>query len=105
MSLDRGSYRGYFSPMTVGTKELKNRLSEYLRRVQQGETVYVTDRGRIVAELKPVSAAAAPEEEVLQTLAAEGILTAASGDHEEVPLRRRLRKGKLASRMIIEDRG
>jgi prevent-host-death family protein len=38
---------------TVGVRELKNSLSEYLRRVRSGESVLVTDRGEIVAELAP----------------------------------------------------
>jgi len=38
---------------TVGIRELKNSLSEYLRRVRSGESVLVTDRGEIVAELTP----------------------------------------------------
>ncbi len=37
----------------VGIKTLKNRLSEYLRLVASGETVLVTDRDRVVAELIP----------------------------------------------------
>jgi antitoxin (DNA-binding transcriptional repressor) of toxin-antitoxin stability system len=37
----------------VGIKVLKNKLSEYLRLVASGETVLVTDRDRIVAELVP----------------------------------------------------
>lgn len=42
-----------FSMQTVGVRELKNRLSEYLRRVRLGERVLVTDRGAVVAELLP----------------------------------------------------
>ena len=38
---------------TVGVRELKNSLSEYLRRVRSGESVLVTDRGEIVAEISP----------------------------------------------------
>ena len=38
---------------TVGVRELKNRLSEYLRQVRSGEGVLVTDRGQVVAELTP----------------------------------------------------
>ncbi len=37
---------------TVGIRELKNKLSQYLRYVQQGDDVVVTDRGRIVAEIR-----------------------------------------------------
>ena len=36
----------------VGIRELKNRLSEYLRIVRSGETVLVTDRGEAVAEIR-----------------------------------------------------
>lgn len=38
---------------TVGVREIKNRLSEYLRMVENGERVAVTHRGRVVAELGP----------------------------------------------------
>jgi antitoxin (DNA-binding transcriptional repressor) of toxin-antitoxin stability system len=37
----------------VGVKVLKNRLSEYVRLAASGETVLVTDRDRVVAELGP----------------------------------------------------
>jgi len=37
--------------ISVGIRDLKNNLSHYLRRVQAGELVVVTDRGRPVAEL------------------------------------------------------
>lgn len=44
----------YISQMrTVGLKVLKNRLSEYIRLVVAGETILVTDRDRVVAELRP----------------------------------------------------
>lgn len=38
---------------SVGLKVLKNRLSEYVRLAASGETVLVTDRDRVVAELGP----------------------------------------------------
>jgi len=38
---------------SVGLRELKNRLSRYVRHVRQGEVVAVTDRGHVVAELRP----------------------------------------------------
>jgi antitoxin (DNA-binding transcriptional repressor) of toxin-antitoxin stability system len=37
----------------VGVKILKNRLSEYVRLAAGGETVLVTDRDQVVAELGP----------------------------------------------------
>lgn len=36
---------------SVGIKILKNKLSEYIRLAASGETIFVTDRERIVAEL------------------------------------------------------
>jgi len=38
---------------SVGLKALKNKLSEYVRVASGGETVLVTDRDRVVAELVP----------------------------------------------------
>ena len=40
---------------TVGIRELKSKLSEYIRRVRRGEVVLVTDRGEVVAELRQPS--------------------------------------------------
>jgi prevent-host-death family protein len=37
----------------VSVRELKSRLSEYLRRAENGEEVLVTSRGRPVARLMP----------------------------------------------------
>lgn len=41
---------------TAGVRELKAHLSGYLREVAAGEVVLVTDRGRVVAELRPPGA-------------------------------------------------
>ena len=38
---------------SVGIKVLNNRLSEYVRLAASGETVLVTDRDRVVAEIGP----------------------------------------------------
>lgn len=37
----------------VGIKDLKARLSEHVRAVRAGEVILVTDRGEVVAELRP----------------------------------------------------
>lgn len=92
--------------MAVGVRELKNRLSYYLRRVRAGETVRVTDRGAVVAELRAPRRKRAPSgEEVLEELAAQGLISRGSGkvgDFEPIKLRG---DGSLASAAIIEDRG
>jgi antitoxin (DNA-binding transcriptional repressor) of toxin-antitoxin stability system len=38
--------------IAVGIRELKDRLSEFLRRVAAGEEILVTDRGKVVAEIR-----------------------------------------------------
>ena len=37
----------------VGIKTLKNRLSEYVKVASSGETILITDRDRVVAEIRP----------------------------------------------------
>lgn len=53
---------------TVGVAELRQNLSRYLRRVQNGERLLVTDRNRPVAELGPAPSTGA----ALDRLIADG---------------------------------
>jgi antitoxin (DNA-binding transcriptional repressor) of toxin-antitoxin stability system len=53
---------------TVGIAELRQNLSRYLRRVERGERLVVTDRNRAVAELGPPPSSGA----ALDRLIAEG---------------------------------
>ena len=62
----------------VGLKVLKNKLSEYVRLAANGETVLVTDRDRVVAELVPPQPGRAiPEDEFLARGVREGWFTPA----------------------------
>lgn len=45
---------------SVGIKVLNSRLSEYVRLAASGETILVTDRGRVVAELGPLRETRSP---------------------------------------------
>ena len=64
---------------TVGLKVLKNKLSEYVRIVASGETVLVTDRDRVVAEIVPPRAYrdAFASNAVMAELVREGLITPA----------------------------
>jgi prevent-host-death family protein len=64
---------------TVGIKTLKDNLSAYVRAAQAGETVLVTDRGKVIAELVPPRAPSVTTSaaELLAQLALEGIVTPA----------------------------
>jgi antitoxin (DNA-binding transcriptional repressor) of toxin-antitoxin stability system len=95
---------------TVGVRELKNRLSEYLRQVRSGESVLVTDRGEVVAELAPPghgAAAALDLPAALLAMARRGTATLGAtndaGLYPAVP-RRRKRKA-TAAQLLDEERG
>jgi antitoxin (DNA-binding transcriptional repressor) of toxin-antitoxin stability system len=94
---------------TVGIRELKNRLSEYLRRVRSGESVLVTDRGEVIAEFSPpgrvLADASVPAG--LLGLARRGLLTLGSprDDSVYVALPRARRGRRSASELLDEERG
>jgi antitoxin (DNA-binding transcriptional repressor) of toxin-antitoxin stability system len=56
---------------SVGIRELKNNLSRYLKKVEAGERIAITDRGRVVAELgKPVPSDASGRSRLAELIAA-----------------------------------
>ncbi len=61
----------------VGLKVLKNKLSEYVRMAEAGETVLITDREHVVAELVPPRADRAVRvgDAVLADLVRRGLMT------------------------------
>jgi prevent-host-death family protein len=94
---------------TVGIRELKNRLSEYLREVRAGENVLVTDRGEVIAELLPPGQVRADPSVPpgLVQLARRGLVTMGAGSgavhYKALPLRRR--RNKSAVDLLDEERG
>jgi antitoxin (DNA-binding transcriptional repressor) of toxin-antitoxin stability system len=78
----------------VGVKILKNKLSEYIRLAASGETVLVTDRDRVVAELGPPATTRASD--VADALLAEAVregwvsppLSKAAGTPPRIPVAR-----------------
>ncbi len=65
---------------SVGVRELRQRASELLRRVGEGETIEITDRGRPVALLTPT-----PRGTPLERLRAAGVIEAATEDLDDLP--------------------
>jgi len=94
---------------TVGIRELKNRLSEFVRQARSGETLLVTDRGEVVAELAPPEHIAgehgAPAS--LVALAKRGRVTLGTGPNDPglYPRRPKLLKRRLAAQLLDEERG
>jgi antitoxin (DNA-binding transcriptional repressor) of toxin-antitoxin stability system len=93
----------------VGIRELKNRLSEYIRQVREGEVIMVTDRGEVVAELRAPQAAA---NELLQKypglvdLARRGLIRLPSRPHRPglYPRQRSVTPPGTAQRLLDEER-
>lgn len=85
---------------SVGVRELRQRASELLRRVEAGETIEITDRGRPVAALTPL-----PKMGVLERLRASGDLIPATGRLEDLPPPMKLKPGQeLPSEVLIRRR-
>lgn len=59
----------------IGVRELRQHASRYLDRVRAGETVEVTDRGKLVALLVPPSPARGARDQLI----AQGRLIPAAG--------------------------
>ncbi|HLI42858.1 MAG TPA: type II toxin-antitoxin system prevent-host-death family antitoxin [Acidimicrobiales bacterium] len=65
---------------SVGVRELRQRASELLRQVENGETIEITDRGRPVALLSPL-----PQGSPLERLRETGEVDAATGELDDLP--------------------
>ena len=81
----------------IGIRELRQKASEYLRRVEAGETIEVTDRGRPVALLTPV-----PEGPPLDLLRASGDLNEAEGNLDDLPEPLTINSDQEAPSIVLE---
>ena len=94
---------------TVGVRDLKNRLSAHLRDVRAGESLLVTDRGEVIAELTPpgqgLTDTSVPPG--LAALARQGLATiGASTDPCLYPaLPRKRRRTRTAAQLLDDERG
>lgn len=86
---------------TVGVRELKNKLSSYLRQVKRGRVITVTERGQAVAILGP--AENDPDVRKARELTKRGIGSWAGGKPKGA-LRPVIIKGKPISQIVLEDR-
>jgi prevent-host-death family protein len=85
----------------AGVRDLKNKLSHYLREVKKGRSIMITDRGKIVATIVPARDEAAGE--TLRKLASGGIGTWRGGKPKGASRPVRV-KGKPVSDIVLEDR-
>lgn len=86
---------------TVGVRELRDHLSEYLRRVREGERLVITDRGKAVGELGPAEVSGSIER--ARQLARQGVARWSGGKPKGLARAPRP-KGGLVSDAVREDR-
>ena len=86
----------------AGVRDLKNKLSHYLREVKKGRSVMITERGKVVATIVP--AQEHPDVEKLKKLARSGLGTWGGGKPKGAS-RSVVIKGKPVGNIVIEDRG
>jgi prevent-host-death family protein len=82
---------------SAGVRELRQRASELLRRVEAGETIEITDRGRRVAVLAPL-----PDQRPIDRLRATGDLEPAGSDLKDLPAPLPLAPGQAAPSTVLE---
>ena len=87
--------------LTVGIRELKAHLSDYLKRVESGEQLMVAHRGRPIATIAP--AEVGPNVDWVRAMVLEGRAQWSGGKPRGLTPRMKSR-GKPASRMVLEDR-
>lgn len=87
--------------LAVGIRELKNRLSQYLKRVGTGERLLVTERGRPVAIISRPSVT--PADRRIEAMLREGVARWAGGKPRGAPRPPRI-KGPSVARAVIEGR-
>ncbi len=86
----------------VGVRQLRDRLSAYLRRVKQGECVEITDRGQVIALITPAQGASDVDPGVL-TMVREGVATWSGGKPQGARRPVKL-AGRSLSQIALEDR-
>ena len=93
------------SPLTVGIRQLKAELSSHLRRVEQGQTIAVTDRGRVIATINPVESIELPRSiRWARAMVASGKARWAGGKPEGAEKPAPLQGAATVADAIIEDR-
>jgi prevent-host-death family protein len=87
--------------LQVGVRELKSRLSHYLRQVKAGQSVLITQRGQPVGRIVPVVQTL---EERLEAMTQAGLIQWSGKKLEPIPPVARVRGAGTVADLLVEDR-
>ena len=88
--------------LRVSIRELKNRLSYYLRLTKRGEIVEITDRGKPIGRIVPLGSGL---EERLEAMAELGLLVRSEGKLTPRTPPAHAKGEKSVAEILIEERG
>ncbi len=88
--------------ISVNIRELKSRLSHYLRLTKAGESVVITERGTPIGRIVP---SAAPAEERLTAMMQAGLVLWNKQKLKSMPPVAKVRGKRTVADILIEDRG
>ena len=86
----------------AGIRELKMRLSAYLRQVKAGGTVIITERGQPIGRIVPLGQ---PTETRLEALAGAGLIAWCGGKLRPSAPVARARGDRTVANLLLEGRG
>lgn len=87
--------------MKAGIRELKSKLSAYMRRVKAGETLVITERGKPIGRIVPISRSV-PDQ--LELLVQAGLVRWNGGRLSRIAPVARITGTRSVSELLLEDR-
>jgi prevent-host-death family protein len=91
------------SEIQVGIRELKSRLSHYIRHVKSGQTVTITERGKPVGQIVPIAQEQSIEDRI-KAMQEAGLLEWNGQKLEPMEPVARTRGDRTVADLLLEDR-
>ena len=85
--------------LRIGIRELRQNASRYLQRVKSGEAIEITERGRLIAIIRPPTS----EQSAYERLVAEGKIIPAKQPWGELPKPVPLKPGMPTPSEILDE--
>ena len=86
---------------TIGVRQLKTRLSEYLRKVKEGQTIVITEHGKPVGRIVPVAQSL---ESRMQAMSQAGLAAWSGKKLKPMTHKARARGQRTVANLLIENR-